>query len=76
MHAALDGFDLHAGVIVRAGERERLEQLCRYTLRPLALTRLRVGDEGQVCIAMRRQWSDGTTHLRVDRSRYWSGWPC
>jgi hypothetical protein len=28
-HAALDGFDLHAGVVVRAGERERLERLCR-----------------------------------------------
>ena len=27
-HAALDGFDLHAGVVVRAGERDRLERLC------------------------------------------------
>jgi hypothetical protein len=25
---------LHAGVVVRAGERERLERQCRYTLRP------------------------------------------
>ena len=66
-HAARDGFDLHAGVVVRAGERERLERLCRYTLRPpLALTRLRVDAEGQVCVALRHQWSDGTTHLRFD----------
>ena len=28
-HAALDGFDLRAGVVVRAGERDRLERLCR-----------------------------------------------
>ena len=66
-HAACDGFDLHAGIVVRAGERERLERLCRYTLRPpLALTRLRVDIEGQVCLALRHQWSDGTTHLRFD----------
>ena len=66
-HAALAGFDLHAGVVMRAGERERLERLCRYTLRPpLALTRLRVDAEGQVCVALRHQWSDGTTHLRFD----------
>jgi Putative transposase len=37
------GFDLHAGIVVRPGDRERLERLCRYTLRPpLAQTRLRV----------------------------------
>jgi len=41
------------------------ERLCRYTLRPpLALTRrLRLDAEGRVCLAMRHQWSDGTTHL-------------
>lgn len=33
-HAHVGGFDLHAGIVVRAGERERLERLCRYTLRP------------------------------------------
>ena len=50
-HAARGGYDLHAGVVVRAGERERLERLCRYTLRPpLALTRggRRVGRLGLV----------------------------
>ena len=29
-------------------------------------TRLRVDAEGQVCVALRHQWSDGTTHLRFD----------
>jgi hypothetical protein len=66
-HAQVDGFDLHAGVLVRAGQRERLERLCRYTLRPpIAQTRLRVDAEGQVWIALRHPWADGTTHLRFE----------
>ncbi len=66
-HANVDGFDLHAGIVVPARQRERLERLCCYTLRPpIAQTRLRVDAEGQVWITLRHQWSDGTTHLRVD----------
>jgi hypothetical protein len=30
-HAHIGGFTLHAGIVVPAGERERLERLCRYT---------------------------------------------
>ena len=33
-HAHLEGFDLHADTAVRAGDRRRLERLCRYVLRP------------------------------------------
>jgi len=33
-HAHIAGFDLHAAVAVPAGDRERLEHLCRYVLRP------------------------------------------
>ena len=33
-HALLDGFDLHANVAVPARDRTRLEQSCRYLLRP------------------------------------------
>jgi hypothetical protein len=33
-HAHLAGFDLHANVAVPATDRARLEQLCRYLLRP------------------------------------------
>jgi hypothetical protein len=66
-HANVDGFDLHAGIMVPAGQRQRLERLCGYTLRPpIALTRLRVDGEGQVWLTLRHQWSDGTTHLRFD----------
>jgi Putative transposase/Transposase zinc-binding domain len=66
-HANVGGFDLHAGIVVRPGDRERLERLCRYTLRPpLAQARLRVGAEGQVWLTLRHRWADGTTHLRFD----------
>ena len=33
-HAHIAGFDLHANVAVPAADRGRLEQLCRYLLRP------------------------------------------
>ncbi len=42
-HARLQGFDLHAGIAVRAGARDRLERLCRYALRPaVGQERLRI----------------------------------
>jgi hypothetical protein len=42
-HAHLAGFDLHANVAVPAADRARLEQLCRYLLRPaVAQDRLRL----------------------------------
>ena len=42
-HAQLRGFDLHAGIGTRAGQRDRLERLCRYALRsPMAQDRLRL----------------------------------
>jgi len=64
-HASQDGFDLEAGVRVRADQRHRLERLCRYVLRPpLADERLRLLDNGDVLLALERRWSDGTTHLR------------
>jgi hypothetical protein len=33
-HAHASGFDLHAGLMTRAGQRDRLERLYRYALRP------------------------------------------
>ena len=45
--AFLDGFSLHAGVRVHGNDREGLERLCRYVLRPpLALSRLSRGEAG------------------------------
>ena len=66
-HAHVDGFDLHAGLVTRAGQRERLERLCRYALRPpLAQDRLHVSAEGTIWLTLRHRWADGTTHLRFD----------
>jgi hypothetical protein len=64
-HAHVDGFDLHAGLVTRAGQRDRLERLCRYALRPpLAQDRLHVSAEGTIWLTLRHRWADGTTHLR------------
>jgi hypothetical protein len=66
-HARLEGFDLHANVAAPGGNRERLERLCRYALRPpIARDRLRLTAGGQIVLQLRRRWSDGTTHLLFD----------
>ncbi len=63
-HAHLEGFDLHANVWVGPHDRARLEQMCRYVLRPpLAENRLRRLADGRVRLELKRPWSDGTTHL-------------
>ena len=63
-HAQLDGFDLHANVAVPAGDRARLEQLCRYLLRPaVSQDRLQLLDDGRVLLALKTAWADGTRHL-------------
>jgi hypothetical protein len=63
-HAHLAGFDLHANVAVWGEDREGLEQLCRYLLRPaVAQDRLRLTGEGRVVLELKAAWGDGTTHL-------------
>jgi Putative transposase len=55
-HAHVDGFDLHAGLVMRAGPRDRLERLCRYALRPpLAQDRLHVSAEGTIWLTLCRR---------------------
>jgi hypothetical protein len=62
-HAAITLGEL----VVHAGQRDRLERLCRYTLRPLlAQERLHVRGEGEIWLTLRHRWADGTTHLRFD----------
>jgi hypothetical protein len=66
-HAHAAGFDLHAGLVVRDGQRDRLERVCRYALRPpLAQDRLHRTREGEIWLTLRHRWADGTTHLRFD----------
>jgi hypothetical protein len=64
LHAHEAGFDLHAPVYVAAGDRVRLERLCRYLVRPpLGQQRLHRLRDGRVALALQRSWADGTTHL-------------
>jgi hypothetical protein len=66
-HARADGFDLHAGLVVPAGQRDRLERVCRYALRPpVAQERLHLTGEGQVRLQLRQPWRDGTTDVVFD----------
>jgi uncharacterized protein YbaR (Trm112 family) len=68
-HAHRDGFDLHADTAVRAGDRRRLERLCRYVLRPpVAQEALELTAEGQVRLRLRRPWRDGTRALCFEPS--------
>jgi hypothetical protein len=63
-HAHLAGFDLHANVAVPAADRARLEQLCRYLLRPaVAQDRLRFLDDGRIVLTLKTPWADGTRQL-------------
>ena len=66
-HARANGWDLHAGLVVPAGQRERLERVVRYVLRPpVAQERIQVTGEGRVRLALRHPWRDGTTALVFD----------
>jgi hypothetical protein len=63
-HAHIAGFDLHANVAVPAADRARLEQLCRYLLRPpVAQDRLRRMGDDYVLLSLKTAWADGTRHL-------------
>jgi hypothetical protein len=62
--ADIDGFSLHAAVRVEAHDRKRLEQLCRYIMRPaLSDERIQLNAAGQVELQLKTPWRDGTTHL-------------
>ena len=65
--ARSQGYSLHAGQVVAAGRRERLEQVCRYVLRPpVAVERLQLTDSGQVHLTFKQPWRDGTTAVVFD----------
>ena len=65
--AEANGFTLHAGLVVPAGRRDRLERVCRYVLRPpVAAERLELTAGGQVRLSLRHPWRNGTTALVFD----------
>ena len=52
---------------MRAEERDKLERLLRYLLRPaVAESRLRLMADGSVLLKTKSKWDDGTTHLVLD----------
>jgi hypothetical protein len=62
------GMSLHAGVAVPAGDRRRLERLCRYVARPpLAHDRLEARPDGRLALRLKTRWRDGTTHILMER---------
>jgi hypothetical protein len=58
--ARKQGFSLHAGSSVHAHDRQGLEHLCRYGLRPpLAQGRLERAEDGTIRYRMKRRFADG-----------------
>ena len=64
--ALVEGFSLEAGRHVHEHDREGLERLCRYTLRPpLALERMAPGPSGRLIVRLKRPLADGTCAIEL-----------
>jgi len=60
----VSGFSLHARVMARADERQKLERLCQYITRPaVSEKRLSVTEHGKVRYELKTPFRDGTTHF-------------
>jgi len=63
----VSGFSLHAGVAVRANQRNKRERLCRYISRPaLSAQRLSLTAGGKVRYQLKTPWRNGTTHVMYE----------
>jgi hypothetical protein len=61
--SSIEGFSLHADVRIAAGDRARLERVCRYGLRPpVAHERIEGLPSGNLAYRMKRTRPDGATH--------------
>ena len=59
-------FNLQVATRVAANDKAGRERLCRYILRPpLANDRLKILDEGNVRLELKRPWSDGTSAVEL-----------
>ena len=62
--ASVQGFSLHAGVVIEGRDRKRIERLSRYISRPpIARERLHELPDGRIAYRLRHPWRDGTTHV-------------
>ena len=58
------GFSVHAGVACKSHQRKKLERLCRYITRPaIAEQRLSLAGNGNVIVALKTPYDDGTSHV-------------
>ena len=70
------GYNLHAAVVIRRGNREGLERLCRYVLRPpLARTRLQRRGDGLLVLTLRKPYANGTTDFVFSEVELAGGFP-
>jgi hypothetical protein len=71
LKARVNGFDLEATTVVRAEDRERLENLARYLLRPpLADRRVRLLPADQVALELKSPWKDGTRWISMSADTF------
>jgi hypothetical protein len=65
--AQTQGFNLHAATKVAANDTQGRLALCKYVLRPpLANDRLKILDNDNVRIQLKKPWSDGTTSIDLE----------
>jgi hypothetical protein len=65
--ARANGFSLHAGVAAEAGDRAKLERLCRYISRPvISDQRLSLSAQGNIRYELKTPYRDGTTHVMFE----------
>ena len=67
--ANVAGFSLHAGLMVEAQQRDKLERLCRYIARPaVSEKRLSRLDDGRIRYELKTPYRDGTTQPSATRA--------
>jgi hypothetical protein len=60
------GFNLHAATKVVANDKQGRLTLCKYILRPpFANNRLKILDDGNVKLELKKPWSDGTSSVEL-----------
>ena len=64
------GFSLHAGVAVKACQRDKLERLCRYICSPpISEKRLCLASRREIGYTLKTPYRDGTTHVIFELHR-------
>jgi len=71
LHVHYDGLDLHAAQLIDADDRQQLERVLRYVLRPpLSEQRLSLLPDGRVRPELKKKWSNGVGALVFSPSEF------